>query len=94
MLRTVVALMFAAAPAFAEDAPVLKPGPGREATAVTCAVCHTLNYIRMNAPFLPPGGWRAEVAKMQQVFGGPFDDATADEIVKYLSANYGAPPKG
>jgi hypothetical protein len=30
---------------------------------------------------------------MQQAYGGPFDDATAEAIVKYLSATYAAAPK-
>jgi hypothetical protein len=47
----------------------------------------------MNSVFLTPDEWKAEVSKMQQAYGGPFDDATAEAIVKYLSATYAAAPK-
>jgi hypothetical protein len=87
-----IAVLFAAAPALAQEA-ILKKGPGVDDVTVTCGICHTLNYIRMNSPFLTPAGWKGEVTKMQQAFGAPFDDETAGEIVKYLSANYAAPPK-
>ena len=30
---------------------------------------------------------------MRKAFGAPIDDDTATMIVKYLSANYAAPPK-
>ena len=43
--------------------------------------------------FLTPDAWKAEVTKMRKAFGGPIDDDTAAAIVKYLSANYAAPPK-
>ena len=87
-----IAILFAAAPAFAQEV-VLKKAPGVDDVTVVCGICHTLNYIRMNSPFLTPDGWKGEVTKMQQAFGAPFDDATASEIVKYLSANYAAPAK-
>lgn len=94
MFRYVLlASLFAAAPAVAEDTVTLKPGPELETVSTTCSVCHTLNYIRMNSPFLSPDGWKAEVTKMQKAFGAPYDDDTAAVIVKYLVANYGAPPK-
>jgi mono/diheme cytochrome c family protein len=94
MFRTTLfALLLAAAPALAQEAVPLKPGAGLEDVTTACGLCHTLNYIRMNSPFLPPAGWKAEVAKMRLVFGAPFDEPTADEISQYLSANYGAAPK-
>jgi mono/diheme cytochrome c family protein len=91
--HALVAVLFFCVPAFAQEEVALKAGPGLDVVSSTCAVCHTLNYIRMNSHFLTADGWKAEVAKMQRVLGGPFDDATAREIVKYLSANYAAPPK-
>ena len=85
-------LLLAAVPARADEQPVeLKPGPGQELTQNICNVCHSLDYIRMNAPFLNADGWKAEVTKMRTAFGAPIDDADADAILKYLSANYGAP---
>jgi hypothetical protein len=47
----------------------------------------------MNSVFLTPDAWKAEVAKMRDAYGGPFDEETAATIVKYLSATYAAAPK-
>ena len=94
MIRTLmIASLFFAAPALAEDVVTLKPGPDLDVVTTTCSVCHTLNYIRMNSVFLTPDAWKAEVTKMQKAFGAPFDDDAAASIVKYLSATYAAPPK-
>ena len=54
-----------------------------------CSACHSLDYVKMNAPFLTEAVWKAEVAKMRTVFGSPIDDAVAAEIVQYLTAQYG-----
>jgi hypothetical protein len=86
--------MLLAMPAMAQETPApLKPGPELDAVAASCTTCHTLNYIRMNSPFLTPDAWKAEVTKMRQVFGAPIDDDTAAQIIHYLDANYAAPPK-
>ncbi|MFI4981556.1 MAG: cytochrome c [Nevskiales bacterium] len=85
-------LLLAAVPARAEQPVALTPGPGQEVTANACAACHSLDYIRMNSPFLTVDGWKAEVAKMRTAFGASIDDAQADAIVKYLGSAYGAPP--
>ena len=87
------AVLLSAVPAMAEEQVALKPGPDVDVVTATCSTCHTLDYIRMNSVFLTPDEWKAEVTKMQQAFGGPFDDATAATIVKYLSVTYAAPPK-
>jgi mono/diheme cytochrome c family protein len=81
------------AAAHAADPPVpLKPGPGSEITATACNVCHTSNYIIMNSTFMPPTGWKAEVAKMRSAFGARLDDDTQAAITAYLSANYAVKP--
>jgi len=80
--------LFAATPALAQQQVPLKPGPGHDEVTSSCATCHTLNYIRMNSPFLTPDAWKAEVTKMREAFGAPIDDDTANTIIKYLSANY------
>jgi mono/diheme cytochrome c family protein len=77
----------------AEDVVTLKPGTGQDVTEVRCAACHTLNYIRMNSPFLTEAAWIAEVGKMRKVFGAPIDDAEATAIIAYLTAQYGVPAK-
>lgn len=92
MIRSlIIASLVVATPALAQEQVTLKPGPGLDVVTSTCSTCHTLNYIRMNSPFLTPDGWKAEVTKMQQAYGGPFDDETAATIVRYLSATYAAP---
>ena len=94
MMRYVaIAAVLFATPVLAQEAVTLKPGAGLDTVTTTCSNCHTLNYIKMNSVFLTPDDWKAEVTKMRQAYGGPFDDATADTIVKYLSANYAAAPK-
>ena len=82
-------ILFVAFPAVAQD---LLPGPGQAETAAACAGCHTLGYIRLNAPFLTQAQWKAEVAKMRTAFGAQIDDATAAAVLAYLSATYAAPP--
>jgi mono/diheme cytochrome c family protein len=72
-------------PAFAQ----LKPGAGQDTVEANCAACHTTDYIKMNAPFLSPDAWKAEVTKMRAAFGSPIDDAVAAEIVQYLTTEYG-----
>lgn len=67
----------------------LRPGPGQETVEANCAVCHSLDYIRMNSPFLTPDVWKAELTKMRVAFGSPIDDDVAGEILKYLNAEYG-----
>ncbi len=84
--------LLACSGAMAADA-TLKPGPGDDTTAVTCATCHTSNYIIMNSPFLTPEAWKAEVTKMRTAFGAPIDDETAAEIIAYLAKNYAAVQK-
>jgi mono/diheme cytochrome c family protein len=68
---------------------VLKEGHGRDTVINNCGACHSLDYIQMNAPFLDKAGWEGEVTKMIKSFGAPIDDADAEEIAAYLSANYG-----
>ena len=85
-----LATLLLAAPAFADEQPVtLKPGAGLDAVNANCGGCHSLDYIRMNSPFLTAAAWKAEVAKMRAAFGAPIDDADAAAIAAYLAANYG-----
>ena len=82
--------MLIAAPALAQEPTIdLKKAPGLDKVQTNCAVCHSLDYIRMNAPFLNADGWKAEVTKMRTAFGAPIDDADAEAILKYLSTHYG-----
>lgn len=95
MLRKgLILLVLSASAAVAGEVAVdLQNGPGRELTENTCSACHSLDYIRMNAPFLGPEQWKAEVTKMRKSYGAPIGDADADSIIHYLTATYGAPEK-
>ncbi len=92
-MRTLTLALFAVvliAPAMAEEKPVdLKPAPGRDKVEANCAACHSLDYIKMNSPFMSAATWDAEVTKMIKAFGAPIDDADAKAIADYLKANYG-----
>ncbi len=94
MFRCLTVALLLAAPAALADEPVaLKPGAGLDAVQASCAICHTLNYIRMNSVFLTPDVWKAEVTKMRTAYGAPIDDDTAAAIIQYLSATYAVAPK-
>ena len=81
-----------AAPVLADEQPVvLKPGPGLDVITANCGGCHSLDFVRMNSPFLTADGWKTEVAKMRGAFGAPIDDASAAQIVAYLGTAYAAP---
>lgn len=85
------ALAMLAVPALADEQVVdLKPGAGLEAVNNNCGGCHSLDYVRMNAPFLSADGWKAEIGKMRAAFGAPVTDADAAAIQAYLAGNYGA----
>jgi sulfite dehydrogenase (cytochrome) subunit B len=76
--------------ALAGEEPVqLKRAAGVDKVETNCAVCHSLDYIEMNSPFLNAAGWDAEVTKMINAFGAPISPADAKIIGDYLKANYG-----
>jgi mono/diheme cytochrome c family protein len=72
-----------------ESAFKLKDGPGRELVEGNCVMCHSLDYIPMNSPFLDAKGWEASVNKMIGIMGAPISEADARAIVAYLSMQYG-----
>ena len=79
-----------AVPAWADEQPVvLKDAPGIEQITANCSGCHSLDYVRMNAPFITAEGWKAEVAKMRAAYGAAIDDEDSAKIAAYLAANYG-----
>jgi hypothetical protein len=93
MLLTVPALLLGIAAARADEAQIhLKDAPGHETVETVCSVCHSLDYIRINAPFLTEQGWQAEVGKMVKIFGAPATPEEAQAISTYLAKNYGKPP--
>jgi mono/diheme cytochrome c family protein len=85
-----VVLVVLAAPAFADEQSIeLKAGTGLEAVQGNCGSCHSLDYIKMNSPFLNHAGWQAEVTKMIKTYGAPITDEDAKAILDYLATNYG-----
>lgn len=85
---SLIALLFAATASAAENV-AIKPGGGRDVVERHCSVCHSLDYPRINAPFLNRQGWETEVNKMITAYGAPIMPADAKIIVDYLTANYG-----
>ena len=67
----------------------LKEGPEAVTVRAYCSICHSVDYIQMNAPFMKKAGWEVEVRKMIKVMGAPVPDEEAARIVDYLARNYG-----
>ena len=90
-MRTILALLlFAAVPALAQESQLrLRDGPGRQLVEANCVMCHSLDYIPMNSPFLDRKGWEASVTKMIKVMGAPIAEADAQKIADYLAGQYG-----
>jgi hypothetical protein len=88
IIAAAVALM--GGTAFADEKPIqLKNAPGHDVVEQNCGVCHSLDYIEMNSPFLKADGWNAEVTKMINAYGAPISEDDAKKIEDYLSQNYG-----
>ena len=79
----------AASRAADESALALADGPGRERVQAACSMCHSLDYIVMNSPFLDQAGWEKTVQKMTTVYGAPLTAEESAAIVAYLSREYG-----
>ncbi|MGB8277365.1 MAG: cytochrome c [Methylovirgula sp.] len=89
-LTFAIALVLFATQAGAEEKAIeLKPGPGLDKVQANCGICHSLDYIEMNSPFLDAAKWDAEVAKMIRAMAAPIDEADAKTIANYLKKNYG-----
>jgi sulfite dehydrogenase (cytochrome) subunit B len=92
IVPALVGAILAAGSARADEKAVeLKPGPGEDVVAANCASCHSLDYVRTNAPFMTRKVWEAEVTKMINAFGAPIEPADVQPIVDYLARNYGSP---
>ncbi|MEI7968801.1 MAG: cytochrome c [Betaproteobacteria bacterium] len=72
-----------------EDSITLRDGPGRDLVAASCVVCHSLDYIPMNSPFLDRKGWENSVNKMIRVMGAAIAPGDAQAIIDYLNTQYG-----
>lgn len=82
-------LLLSASVAADEGSVRLKDGEGRQLVEANCVMCHSLDYIQMNSPFLDRKGWEASVNKMVKVMGAPVSESDAKAIVDYLAARYG-----
>lgn len=67
----------------------LVDAPGRERVQAACSMCHSLDYILINSPFLDRGGWERTVNKMVAVMGAPLSKEDVAEITAYLDRYYG-----
>ena len=74
-----------------ESAAQLKDAPDASMVVSKCSICHSVEYIQMNAPFMKRAGWEAEVRKMVKVMGAPVDDNDFARVVDYLTQQYGSP---
>ena len=90
MRKVLALLLLAAAPSLAQESRLhLGDGPGRQVVEANCVMCHSLDYIPMNSPFLDRKGWEASVNKMIKVMGAPIAEADVQKIVDYLAGQYG-----
>ena len=90
-MRTLFLLLsfFAATATAGENQIILKDRPGRNQVIAQCSMCHSLDYIIMNAKILDRAGWEKTVSKMINVMGAPINDADKKIIIDYLAQNYG-----
>jgi len=84
----ILALCAGLAVAAGEESIQLQDAPGRELVVARCSVCHSVDYVQMNAPALDRAGWQKSVRKMIDQFGAPIGEADANRIVEYLATHY------
>jgi cytochrome c5 len=84
-----LALLVPAAAGADETAVRLKDGKGKDLVEGSCIMCHSLDYIQMNSPFLDRKGWEASVTKMMKVMGALVAEQDVPAILDYLVENYG-----
>jgi hypothetical protein len=90
IIFSILGLAAISATAFAgEDQIELKAGPGRDTVAANCIMCHSLDMIQINSPFLNRAQWQATVTKMEKVMGAPISAEDTARIVAYLTKYYG-----
>jgi sulfite dehydrogenase (cytochrome) subunit B len=65
-----------------------KPGRGAPLAIANCSACHSADYISTQPP-LPRPAWKATVEKMRLRYGAPINTNSTDEIVEYLTREYG-----
>jgi hypothetical protein len=71
-----------------EESIQLQDAPGRDLVVARCSVCHSVDYVQMNAPALDRAGWQKSVRKMIDQFGAPIGEDDANRIIEYLATHY------
>jgi mono/diheme cytochrome c family protein len=71
-----------------EESVELQSASGRDVVVARCSVCHSVDYVQMNAPVLDRAGWQKSVRKMIDQFGAPISEEDAQRILDYLATNY------
>jgi hypothetical protein len=87
-LMMLAALLIAVPASAGEQDIVPKEGQGRDLIAANGQICHSLDYIQINSPFLDQKKWEATVEKMIERYGAPIQAENVPAIVSYLSTNY------
>ena len=70
-----------------------KQDAGAEIANGQCLVCHSVEYVTTQ-PKLGQAFWKSEVVKMQQKYGAAIPDSQVEEVVAYLTRNYGLSTNG
>jgi len=91
--RWLLAGLLSACPAIANGADetgiVLAEGESRDRVLAMCSMCHSLDYIVINSPFLDRTAWDKTVRKMVTVMDAPLTEEDVAMIVNYLASHYG-----
>jgi len=88
-LLVVIGLALPSTGSAGEDKIVLKEASGRDQVMANCTMCHSVDYVQMNSPFMKKAAWQATVNKMVKVMGAPIGSEDIPAIVDYLVKNYG-----
>lgn len=88
MLSLVLCARVAGTAQAGEESIRLKDASGREITSARCVICHSLDYIPMNAGVMDRVGWEKSIRKMIDRFGAPVSDDEARQILDYLAQQY------
>jgi len=72
----------------AENTLRLQDAPDRDLVVARCSICHSVDYVQMNAPVFDRAGWQKSVRKMIDTFGAPISEDDAKRIVEYLGTHY------
>jgi cytochrome c5 len=94
LIPAVSTLLLASSAAFAaaagEETITLADAPGRDLTVANCAVCHSLDYVPMNAAAMNRAAWEKTIRKMIDKFGAPINAENIPVILDYLALHYSA----